>query len=264
MMDTVKSDAPSGAQSIHRTAAVLRALAAHAGPGMRLSDVMTMTGLQRPTAHRMLQALILEGLARQDAETKRYRLGPALFELGLAAAPRFDIRGICGPSLDRLAAATEDTAFLTVRSGYDSVCLDRREGSYPIRVLTVEIGGRRPLGTTAGSLALLCDLDARECEEVIAFNAARLTEYARLKADGLRALAERGRTLGYALNDNDFTPGITGLGVSLPPAPGRQPIALSVVALSGRLAEPRRSKIVAMLKTEARKIAAEFGGGATP
>lgn len=253
------TETPTGTQSIHRTAAVLRALAAHAGPGMRLSDVMKMTGLQRPTAHRMLQALIHEGLARQDAETKRYRLGPALFELGLAAAPRFDIRGICGPSLDRLAAATGDTAFLTVRSGYDSVCLDRREGSYPIRVLTVETGGRRPLGTTAGSLALLCALDAAEGEEIIAFNASRLAEYTKLTAEGLRRIAQRGRELGYALNDNDFTPGITGLGVSLPNAPGRQAIALSVVALSGRLAEPRRSEIVAMLKAEAKKIVTEFG-----
>lgn len=255
-----RTDPPAGAQSIHRTAAVLRALAAHAGPGMRLSDVMKMTGLQRPTAHRMLQALIHEGLARQDEQTRHYRLGPAVFELGLAAAPRFDIRGICGPSLDRLAAATDDTAFLTVRSGYDSVCLDRREGSYPIRVLTVEIGGRRPLGTTAGSLALLCDLDADQCEEVISFNEPRLREYTRLTAEGLRKLARRGRDLGYALNDNDFTPGITGLGVSLPPAAGRQAIALSVVALSGRLAEPRRSEIVAMMKAEAKKITAEYGG----
>ncbi len=251
-------DKPGGTQSIQRAAAVLRALASHAVTGLRLSEVMAQTGLQRPTAHRMLQALICEGLVRQEPVSRRYHLGPAIFELGLAATPRFDIRAVCAPSLDRIAAVTADTVFLTSRSGFNSVCLDRREGSYPIRALTVEVGGRRPLGTTAGSLALLCDLDEREIEEIICFNAPRIPGYGRLTEELLRALVRRGRDIGYALNADDITPGVTGLGVSLPRGPGVQSLAISVVALSGRLEEPRRSETVALLKQEAKRMAAEF------
>lgn len=45
--------------------------------------------------------------------------------------------------MDRLQAETQDTCYLTLRSGFDAVCLDRREGLSPIRVLTLDVGSRR-------------------------------------------------------------------------------------------------------------------------
>lgn len=251
------SAAPEGTQSIQRVATILRVLTTNSH-GLRLSEILEATGLQRPTAHRILQALIHEEMVRQDPESRRYGLGPSVYELGLAAAPRFDVRAICAPSLERLAGETGDTAFLTARAGYDSICLDRREGNYVVRALTAEVGGRRPLGTTAGSLALLCDLDDEEAEHVMTFNAPRIPRYGRLTPPLLASMVRRGRTLGYALNADDITIGLTGLGVIIPPQPNRPDLAVSVVALSSRLEEPRRSEAVALLKEEAAKIAVEL------
>ncbi len=159
-----------GTQSLSRAAALLRVIATRNSVGLRLSELVTAVGLERPTVRRLLQGLMREGFVPQDVSTRRYFLGRALFELGLAASPDFDMRGVCAPSLERIAARTGDTAFLTMRSAFDSVCIDRFEGSYPVRALTVEIGARRALGSTAGGLALLAQLSDPEVEAIVSAN----------------------------------------------------------------------------------------------
>ena len=48
-------------------------------------------------------------------------------------------------------------------SRHDLVCIDRKTGDYPIKVFTVEIGIRRPLGVGAGSIAVLAAMPDDRC-----------------------------------------------------------------------------------------------------
>jgi hypothetical protein len=134
----------TGTQSIERALLLLREIAAHNRGGSRLLDLATRTGLQRPTVHRMLKCLAADNMVQQDGDSHRYYLGSMVFELGLTATPRFNLREMCHPALARIAEATGDTVFLTQRSGLDAVCLDRREGAFPIKTFTLEVGRRRP------------------------------------------------------------------------------------------------------------------------
>ena len=170
--DKTHGDKPiTGKQSIERAACVMRVIASRNATGLRLVDISRHAKLERPTAHRILRCLIAEGMVRQDPETRHYFLGHLIFELGLAASSNFNLRDICHPSLVRLAEKTGDTVFLTIRSGYDTVCIDRKEGSFPIRTLTLDVGTRRPLGVGAGGLALLMSLPDQTVDEVISANA---------------------------------------------------------------------------------------------
>lgn len=262
-MDMTHSSAPPpGTQAVQRIARLLRVLGANNRVGLKVADLAYEAGLERPTAHRLLKALCHEGLARQDRD-RRFFLGPLAYELGLAAAPDLDLRGLFAGALDAVAEATEDTVFLTVRNRFDSVCLDRREGAYPVKALTVEVGARRPLGTTAGGVALLATLPEQEARDIIAFHASRLPRYGRLNADVLTRLVERARTLGYALNYNDITPGISGIGVVVPEREGLPPLALGIAAISARLDEGRRAEVVAILR-EAGERAVRAIAGARP
>ncbi len=157
----------TGTQSIERALLLLREIAAHNRGGSRLLDLATRTGLQRPTVHRMLKCLAAENMVQQDGDSHRYYLGSMVFELGLTATPRFNLREMCHPALARIAEATGDTVFLTQRSGLDAVCLDRREGTFPIKTFTLEVGMRRPLGVGTGSLAILSALPEEEIEQVV-------------------------------------------------------------------------------------------------
>src|SRR5687768_5800755 len=201
----------TGTQSIERALTLLREIAAHNRGGSRLLDLATRTGLQRPTVHRMLKCLATESMVQQDADSHRYFLGPMVFELGLTATPRFNLRETCHPALTRIAEATGDTVFLTQRSGLDSVCLDRREGTFPIKTFTLEIGMRRPLGVGTGSLAILSALSEDEVRHVIASNAPRLPEYG-LSPASLLAQVKSAQKRGYAVREMPSLAGVRSIG----------------------------------------------------
>src|SRR5690606_21775960 len=128
-------------------------------------DMVEVSGLHKATVHRILAALVREGLVQHDAEG--YVLGPELYILGNVAAKRFDIKVIAEPALDRIATRTGDVALLFVRSGGSGHCIARHEGAAPIIPGTTRVGTVKPLGVGAGSLALLAAMDPAEADEII-------------------------------------------------------------------------------------------------
>jgi DNA-binding IclR family transcriptional regulator len=250
----------SGTQSIERALLLLREIAAHNRGGSRLLDLATRTNLQRPTVHRMLKCLAAENMVQQDPDTHRYFLGSMVFELGLTAAPRYNLREVCHPSLTRIAEATGDTAFLTQRSGLDAVCIDRREGTFPIKTFTLEIGMRRPLGVGTGSLAILSALSEEEIRHTINSNAARLSEYG-LTVNSLMAQVRSAQKLGYALREMPTLAGVRSIGLALHNQSGMPFAALSVSAISSRMNDKRVSELAVLLKNETRLIEKQIAAG---
>jgi DNA-binding IclR family transcriptional regulator len=249
--------APGGTQSIQRAVALLREVAARApGGGWRLAELARRCGLDRTTAYRMLNCLIAEGLIVRSDPGQRYRLGPLAFEIGLAAQAEFDLRPSCSEALTRIAAQTGDTAFLNVRSGHDSACLDRREGGYPVKALTVEIGARRPLAASAGGLAMLMLLPEAEHRAILRENARRLAANTRLSLRTLNAMLEESNAAGCGLNLRRVIPGVIAIGVAVRNPRGAPVAALSVAAIGERLAPARRREVAALLRAEAAGVEA--------
>jgi DNA-binding IclR family transcriptional regulator len=248
----------SGTQSIERALILMREIAAHNRTGTRLLDLASRTGLQRPTVHRMLKCLTLENMVQQDPESHRYFLGPMVFELGLTAAPRFNLREICHPAMSRIADATGDTVFLTQRSGLDAVCLDRHEGTFPIKTFTLEIGMRRPLGVGTGSLAILSALPDEEVRDIVNANAPRLPEYG-LTPVALVGQVKKAQKLGYAVREMPSLAGVRSLGHALHNQSGIAFAALSISAISSRMTEKRVGELAGMLKAEARMVEKQLG-----
>jgi DNA-binding IclR family transcriptional regulator len=238
----------------------VREIAAHNRGGSRLLDLATRTGLQRPTVHRMLKCLAEENMVQQDPDTHRYFLGSMVFELGLTAAPRYNLREICHPALTRIAEATGDTVFLTQRSGLDSVCIDRREGTFPIKTFTLEIGMRRPLGVGTGSLAILGALSEEEIRQIINANAVRLPEYS-LNANSLTAQVRRAQKTGYAVRETPSLAGVRSIGLALHNRSGMAFAALSVSTISSRMNDKRVAELATMIKNEIRLIEKQLATG---
>ena len=238
-----------GTQVLRRAHDILRLLALHPLDGMRLIDIAGSLGLHPPTAHRIVQGLVQERMAMQDAALKRYFLGPALHELGLSAAVHYPLREILQSGVERLTQVTGDTVVVTVRSGRDGVCLEHRSGEFPIRASTVSVGVRRPLAAGAGGMAILSCLAPQERAWLVRENAEQL------KRDPVelgRVIEETVR-LGHALNVYRRTnPPITSIGVPVLGAFGQCVAGMSVVALSLRLSGKRRAEVLALLLAEAR------------
>lgn len=247
--DKIEAGQPSGSQSIQRASALLQAVASRGLAGARLVELARHTGLERPTAHRILKSLIAERLLVQDGG-RRYQLGPLIFEMGLSAGPQANIRQLCEPVLAGIAERSGDTVFLTVRSGFDSICVDRKEGGFPIKTLTLDIGTRRPLGVGAGGIALLMSLSDGEAERIITSNTPRLIYHGSLSVSALLEMVRRARRLGYALNDMQATPGAISIGLPIPNPSGSPIAAVSIGAIASRMTPERQAELVADLQRQ--------------
>ena len=232
----------------------MKLLATAGQRGCPLTELAQKAGMPHPTAHRILKQLMAERLAEHNRETHRYKLGPLAFELGIAGSTMHDIRDLCEPSMDRLVQATQDTVYLVIRSGFEAVCMHRREGSFPIRTLVLEVGSRRPLGVGAGGLAVLAAIAQDEQEEIIRRVAPLLPAFGHLTESALVQSCAQTRETGIAVIQNRVSLGVTAVGVHFRDSMGQAIGAVSVAALTQRLTPARIRGITSQLKAAAADI----------
>lgn len=245
----------AGAQSVERATSLLMLLARYRSNGSSLREVVANSGLKQPTARRLLLALMRTGLVEQDAETRRYLLGPTCYVLGTLAADRFGIHAMAVEGLVALAQASGDNAFLTLRSGTHGVCVHRQEGTYPIRSHVLSAGDRHPLLVGAGNLALLAALPDDEVDFIIATHgAACFARYPHLSQEGIRAGIAEARRRGFSINRGAIFPGSWGIGAAVRDGDGAPVAALSIAAIEGRLDTDRQDALGAALLKEARAL----------
>src|SRR5437588_12985073 len=73
-------DGEKTVQIVHRIASVLRAFGKQGLLG--ITDLASVTGLPKSTTHRLVTALMNEGLLAQDEDSPKYELGPRAMALG--------------------------------------------------------------------------------------------------------------------------------------------------------------------------------------
>ena len=235
----------SGTQVVQRVAALLRGISARNRVGARLIDLCEEVGIERPTAHRILQGLVSEGLVRQDEASKRYFLGNAMYEMGLAASPKTNLRDVCHSYLQQIAQRTGDMVFLTMRSGFDGVCIDRAEGAFPIKVFVLDVGMRRPLNIGSGAMAILSFLNDDEINRILSVNMERsLEKYPNYSEANVRKTIARARTKGFVLTDVIDLPGVRSIAMPIFDS-HRQPIA--AISLSTVVQRMDRSRTETLL-----------------
>lgn len=239
----------NGAQSIERAMKVLRIVAATTG-GATLSQVVSASGLNKATAHRLLTVLTREGLVQRHAEARLYYPGEQLYALGILAAPRFGLHQLALPSLKRLVTVSEDSAFLCLLSGDDLVCVHREEGSHPIRTHVMQVGIRYPLGIGSMGPVMLAAMDDANVERILKANRAMIEDYPKYTVEKVRALVKTARAKGYCVNPGLVHPESYGIAVAVLDEKDRPIGSLSIGAVASRLQADRQPKLAAALKGE--------------
>ncbi|GAA1948274.1 IclR family transcriptional regulator [Kitasatospora viridis] len=221
MTDVTARSAPAGAQAVQRALGLLHCFQDN-GPDLSASDLARRTGLTVSTAHRLARTLVSMDFLEQDRLTTRYRLGPAVAELGQLS---FHQRGLhlAGPELAVLARRTGGTADLAIRSGAHALILVGDS----VRPDT-GLGLRRPLHSTALGKVLLAwpgptAEPAAEAPELTAFTDRTITERSLLEAELARV-----RAAGHAVNDGESAVGVRSLAVPVLDAAGQARFALAV------------------------------------
>ena len=208
-LDTLRQTTWS--QSLERGLAILSAFGSDRAT-IGVSELSRDLGLSRSTTHRYIATLTALGYLLQDPETKRYRLGPRVLDLGFAAINSMDIRELSVPHLQALSDVTGFTVNLAILDGADVVYIERcrtsRSGQRQID-LNLHVGSRLPAYCTAMGKALLAFVPVERLEEtlaevdLVARGPNTITNRAALRAD-----LERVRSLDIAVNNEELAYGL--------------------------------------------------------
>ena len=198
------ADAPSSAvprtetvAAIERAADVL-ALFAQAGPTLGVTEIAQTLGLSKTVVYRVLSSFRSKGFVDFDDRTRRYSMGPMVLTLGLTYLDSVDVRGLAREAMERLSEQTNETATLSIRSGWSRVYIDQVNPPRDIKMV-VPLGRPFPLHAGGSSKALLAFLTREEQETYLEMPLSPLTPLTVTDPDQLRRDLAGVRRLGYAV-----------------------------------------------------------------
>jgi DNA-binding IclR family transcriptional regulator len=222
---------PGSIQSIERAAAVLRLLGSTDRP-LGLAELAAALDLPRPTAHGIVRTLREVGFVDQDVETARYRLGPALRELGRGGWDHHDLRSRAMNWADSLAGSTGLAVHLGVVAGRAVRLVHhvfRPDGSRQ----RIRTGEQQPLHATALGKCLLAFAPvatppARDLE------LQRWTGRTCVTVAALEAQLALARRRGWASETGEYE---TGAGAAAAPLRASGGIVVGALAVAGPVEE---------------------------
>lgn len=229
------------------------------GRPVGISELSSLTGMGVSIVHRHLDTLCYYRIVEQDPITLKYRLGMRLFELGESVQRQMGYGERVRPYLEGLVAILNETVNLSVLDQDHIIFIDKIECQATLRAVT-HVGKTAPLYCSGMGKALLAFLPDEKRDALVTnltltpFTKSTITDLIKL-----RAHLQQIRSDGYALDDEEYYPGIRCVGV---PILNHSGFAIASISVSGptiRLTDERIESILPYLLSTAKAISEDLG-----
>ncbi|GAB3726997.1 IclR family transcriptional regulator [Amycolatopsis oliviviridis] len=227
-----------------------------------LQGLVEETGLPKPTLHRMLQQLEGASLLVRQADGRHYGTGHRLRRLAENLLLNATHHGARHAVLRHLVDELGESCNVTTLSGNEIVYLDRVETPEPLRFY-LRPGSRVPIHCSASGKMILAQMKPAQRRKLLAH--APLKQYTNktlTDLDALEAEFTRIRRDGFALDDEEFLPGLVCVAVLVP---GRANLCVAVQAPVMRLTADKALQTLPALQRAAEAISrVDAEGGSEP
>ena len=180
----------AGINSLEVGLRLARVLGEHGLP-LALKDLAARADMPAAKAHRYLVSLIRAGLAEQDRESGRYRLGPLALELGLTALRTMDVLKFGAEVIADLRAEIDETVLLAIWGNKGPVVARWEESTRPV-ASNVRAGWVMPLANSATGRLFAAHLPDTVTAPILKAEFARTPEAKRGYAKRLEEIRARG------------------------------------------------------------------------
>jgi DNA-binding IclR family transcriptional regulator len=195
-------------QSVDRALEIFSILGGSQGEEYGITEIATRMNLNKSTVYGLINTLVSRGYVEQNKETKRYRLGIKLFEMGSLVQRRMDVRAEARPYCQELSEKYQSTVHLAAFYDYEIVYIDKVDSPDAV-VQYSQIGRRAPMYCTGVGKAILANLSLEERE--IFFQTIPLrsfTAHTIIDQEELDRELAHIRACGYAVDNEEIQPGL--------------------------------------------------------
>ncbi len=263
-MSTSASPKPPRIQALARASAIIDVIAAADEEGVGLSAISKATALNKTTAFNLLASLVTLRLIEQDAQSRRYRLGLRILELGRLVQQRLHISHLARPILVNLCRKTNETVNLGLPDLLDLLVIDSFQGSRILHA-PANAGWRSLYHCTALGKAFMARWDAPMRQAI--YDSCGLPEQTpntTTEIDALETQLAQFQEQGYSIDVEENEIGVNGIARWITDGLGEVAAAISVSGHSSRLTEEVMERIGPDVISAADSIAAAIGGGELP
>ncbi len=200
-----------------------------------LQKLAEETDIPKPTLHRMLQQLESAGLLERSGDGRQYGTGVRLRKLAESLLLNDTFHGARHGVLRALVNEVGESCNLTALSGSEVMYLDRVETPAPLRFY-LHSGSRVPVHCSASGKLFLAGMTPSQRQRLLAhapleaFTPKTLTDL-----DALEEEIKQVRRQGFALDNEEFLPGLMCVAVLVPNPSGRSNLCVAVQAPIMRL-----------------------------
>jgi IclR family acetate operon transcriptional repressor len=205
MVSEPPKSAPTPAKNLIKGLQILTMIAER-DEGLSLSEVSRLSGVPKPTAHRLINVLLECGMIRSGAKD-RYLVGPQCLILGNRFLNGLDLRQEAQDLLRELARDTMETCHLGIKEGTRIVYIEKVESPHAVRMYS-RVGATNPVHSTALGRAILAYCGEDTVEAVIDSGLECRTPNTITDPNRFRANLAEIKERGFAVDDVENEEGI--------------------------------------------------------
>jgi DNA-binding IclR family transcriptional regulator len=214
-------------KSASRALDLMEVVAGHEA-GLSFPAMLQLTGIPKSSLHALLGVLTARGYLDLDEASRLYTLGVKVWENGQSYLKGRDLVREARPVMDAIAGAINETVQLARLDGTENVYLAKVDSTHPLR-LQSEVGARLSAHATGLGKALLACLADDEVRARFGNKALpRMTPGTIVTVEALIEELHRIRHWGFAVDDQEYTPGLFCVAVPIRDHRGQAIAAVSV------------------------------------
>lgn len=212
-----------------------------------LQSLAEETNIPKPTLHRMLQQLESAGLLERSGDSRLYGTGVRLRKLAENLLLNDTFHGARHGVLRALVNEVGESCNLTALSGSEVMYLDRVETAAPLRFY-LHSGSRVPVHCSASGKLFLAAMTPAQRQRLLGHTALEaFTPKTLIDLDALEEEIKQVKRQGFALDNEEFLPGLQCIAVLVPSATGRSNLCVAVQAPIMRLSPEKALSLLPAL-----------------
>ncbi len=250
----------SKSPAINRSYDILDLLANARAPVMSRADITQQIGLPRSSTANLLSALEECGLVERTGND--YSLGRKIVTLASAYLRKFDPVQEFYRYCSNSDILKDETVRIAILDRNEIIYIARYEG-HPAIHLTSNIGDRMPVSLSAVGKAIAARLDDEDVQKM--FSGIKtlpvMTERSIRTLPQLRKELKETRLRGYAIENEEATPGVVCLGMAVPTRGVNGPkMGVSVSSVKVTFDQQRHARLLEGLQSLVRAIGSPLDG----